>query len=106
MGFRDLSPQVQLESVQQRLHHLSSQVFSSVRNSIELRRRDVFRMEQSLSSLGIEATLARGYAVVTNRFTGEILREVSALTVGEVLDIRLYDGGFSAEVVGIHRREQ
>ncbi|MCH2539221.1 MAG: exodeoxyribonuclease VII large subunit [Anaerolineales bacterium] len=106
MGFRDLSPQVQLESVQQRLHHLSSQVFSSVRNSIELRRRDVFRMEQSLSSLGIEATLARGYAVVTNRFTGEILREASALTVGEVLDIRLYDGGFSAEVVGIHRREQ
>ena len=63
-------------------------------------------MEQSLSSLGIEATLARGYAVVTNRFTGEILREASALTVGEVLDIRLYDGGFSAEVVGIHRREQ
>ena len=105
VSLRDLSPLSQLQSARQRLHYLSSQMLSSVRNSMGLRRRDVLRMGQSLASLGIETTLARGYAIVTSKDTGDILRHASALTVGEALDVRLSKGGFSAEVVGIHTTE-
>jgi exodeoxyribonuclease VII large subunit len=99
---RSLSPRAQMQSVRQHLYYLNRQMFSGARNSLRLRRRDVLRLVQALCSLGPETTLARGYAIVTQAERAEIVSRAHALSVGESLDVRLAEGGFSAKVAGIH----
>ncbi len=102
---RGLSPCAQLQSVRQHLHYLNRQTLTAARNLLLLRRRDVLRLGQALTSLGPETTLARGYAIVTRAETAEIVHRARALSVGESLDVRLAAGGFSAKVAGIHPAE-
>ncbi len=103
--FHGLSPRSQLQSVRQQLHHLSRQALSGARNALRLRRRDAQRISQTLSTLGPETTLARGYAIVTRAKTAEIVRRAGALSVGEALDVRVAEGRFEVKVAGIHPAE-
>ena len=61
------------------------------RHRLELSRREL----QANSPLGI---LAKGYAVVTNRRTGSVVRAASENKVGDGLGIRLHRGGLETEV--------
>ena len=103
--FHGLSPRSQLQSARQRLRHLSRQALSGARNTLRLRRRDVQRIGQALSTLGPETTLARGYAIVTRAETAEIVRRAGTLSMGEALDVRVAEGRFAAKVAGIHPAE-
>ena len=51
---------------------------------------------ESLDLLGPDATLRRGYSLVTKRRTGEIVRAARQVKMNDVLDIRTGDGTFPA----------
>jgi exodeoxyribonuclease VII large subunit len=42
-------------------------------------------------------TLERGYAVVRQRSTGDVVRSVGQITTGDELDVRVADGEFEVE---------
>lgn len=56
-------------------------------------------LEAQLQAYHPHGPLKRGYAIVTRRKTGEILRSPKGLQKGEVLDIRLQKGSVESEVV-------
>ncbi len=55
-----------------------------------------------LNSLSPLRILERGYAVVTNRKNGSLLRSVEGVVKGDILDICLQDGNIDVEVRDLH----
>jgi exonuclease VII large subunit len=61
-------------------------------------RSDLDFLGGKLASLNPTAVLRRGYAIATDRATGEAVRSVSEARPGRALDIRVSDGAFGAVV--------
>jgi len=59
------------------------------------------RTVHTLHTVSPLATLDRGYAIVTDRQSGKILRDAGLLKPGREVGTRLASGSFSAKVTGI-----
>jgi exodeoxyribonuclease VII large subunit len=80
----------------QRLERLGDRLQRSPRLLLERRRAALDHAGARLQALSPLATLARGYAIV--RTGGDALREASAVTPGDRLEIELASGGLGARV--------
>ena len=85
-----------LERDETRLGRLRDRLQRAPRLLLERRRSTLDHTGARLQALSPLATLARGYAIV--RAGGEALREASAVSPGERLDIELASGGLGARV--------
>ncbi len=79
-----------------RLERLGEQLRASPRLLLERRRATLDRTGARLQALSPLATLGRGYAIV--RAGGAALREASAVTIGDRVDIQLATGSLGATV--------
>jgi exodeoxyribonuclease VII large subunit len=80
----------------ERLARLGERLRIAPASLLERRRGMLDHLGSRLQALSPQATLARGYAVV--RAGGAALREASAVTAGDRLDIELASGGIAATV--------
>jgi exodeoxyribonuclease VII large subunit len=85
-----------LERDATQLGRLGDRLQRAPRLLLERRRSALDHSGARLQALSPLATLARGYAVV--RADGKALREASAVTAGDALDIELASGGLGARV--------
>lgn len=92
-----LSPQTLLGGARQRLDELDIRMHNASRSMLRLRRERVRRLAGELEKLDPLATLARGYAVVTD-LDDASLREMQQVAIGDEVRIRLYRGILSAIV--------
>ncbi len=81
------------------LGRLRSEVAGSARDVVRRDQEELARMTEVLSAIGIDATLRRGFALVT-RADGRVVREVGQVSRGDRLHMRLARGAISVVVEG------
>lgn len=80
-----------------RLADLEGSLRLEARRQLDRQRQEVERLEESIGVLGPDATLRRGFAVVTDR-AGRSVRSSEAVAAGELVSVRVADGAFDARV--------
>ncbi len=95
---RGLSPARQLLSARQRVDELSLRAGSQMAHGLRLRRERLKGLAQALQGVSPAGVLARGFALVTEARTGAVVRSVQQVRPGDLVDVRVSDGAFGAEV--------
>jgi exodeoxyribonuclease VII large subunit len=94
------SPQARVDSARQRVDELLFRATTATRHALALRKSMVDGLMQTLSAVGPETVLARGYAVVRQADDGALVRSIAQVRKGDKLDVRVSDGSFGAHVEG------
>ncbi len=118
---RDIERQLQhyifkVDSLEKRLLHPGQQIkhallrLQNVKQMLELcMTKCLKREEHHLVTLAAKlhaysplATMSRGYAIVTDLHTGNVIKQISDLAVNQKIKTKLFDGDFEAVVTSIH----
>jgi len=91
-----LSPRSRLDARRQQVDDLAQRAGRRVAYSLALDRSRLSGLESRLAALSPAATLQRGYAIVRQRDSGEVVRSVTQAPGGEWLLVRVQDGEFRA----------
>jgi exodeoxyribonuclease VII large subunit len=90
------SPRAQVAGARQRLGDLGNRALVGVGSGVQLRRVAVAGLIQTLGAVGPMAVLERGYAVVSLRASGRVVRTRKQAQPGTELEVRVADGTFPA----------
>jgi exodeoxyribonuclease VII large subunit len=90
------SPRAQVAGARQRLGDLGNRALVGVGSGVQLRRVAVGGLIQTLGAVGPMAVLERGYAVVSLRASGRVVRTRKQAQPGTELEVRVADGTFPA----------
>jgi exodeoxyribonuclease VII large subunit len=93
-----LSPMWQVDNDRQRVLALSSTMATSLRHRLTLERERVQSARGRLDALSPLQILKRGYAIVRDLDTGEVVSSLKDTEAGHLLEIRVSDGAFGARV--------
>ena len=91
-------PAHRLQQQRQRLAHARQRLAAAGRQRLERARQRLARLDQALQLLGPQATLARGYAILTDPAGRRVHRSVAELPPGTPFRARLQDGQVAATV--------
>lgn len=95
------SPQVKISNLGAAVENLSLRATASIRSKVELSRSCLAESSGRLETLSPLAILHRGYAAVCKPASGETVRGVSQLAMGEKIAVRFSDGTAECEVARI-----
>jgi exodeoxyribonuclease VII large subunit len=106
-GFRDrvtrlnralqyLSPATRLTNARQRVDDLLARADAAVAHRLVVQRQQVKGLAARLTALNPDAVLARGYAIVQERETGDVITSAKTITPGLALTLQLQDGEAAA----------
>jgi exodeoxyribonuclease VII large subunit len=93
-----LSPMWQVDNDRQKVLALSSSMATSLRHRLTLERVRVQSARGRLDALSPLQILKRGYAIVRDLDTGEVVSSLRDTEAGHLLEIRVSDGAFGARV--------
>ena len=93
---RLVSPASRLAAYRQRLADLAERRELNLRHSFELNRSKVNALSSRLKVMNPQQILERGYAIVSRDADGAIVSGVGQTRAGELLQVRVKDGTFSA----------
>jgi len=91
-----LSPAARLAGSRQRVDDLLARADAAVAHRLIVQRQRAQGLAARLASLNPDAVLARGYAIVQERDTAQIITSAKAITPGLALTLRLQDGEAAA----------
>jgi exodeoxyribonuclease VII large subunit len=94
-------PRAFIFDLSRRLDDLDQHASRAIRQRLTVAQDRTRSLTARLESLSPLAVLARGYSVTTRAETGEILRDASAVTLGECLTTRLLRGAILSRVESI-----
>ncbi len=77
---------------------LAARLARSMSHDIEKRRAHLRTLRRALAAVGPQQTLDRGYAIVSRRRDGAVLRDASQVEPGERIEARLAQGAMEATV--------
>ena len=97
VGSRLVHPRYILDQGRMRLDDLSFRLVSHTRARLQTSRSEVKHLAGLLNSLGPQAVLDRGYAVV-QKMDGTVVRDPQQVEKGERLDIRVAEGRLKVKV--------
>ncbi len=101
-ALRHLSPSYKLAQARQRLDELMSRAEAALRHTLTRRRGQLEGLSGRLVGISPMGTLERGYAIVRHQETGVAVRSVEQVAANDMLNIRVADGAFEAQVHGQH----
>ncbi len=93
-----LSPQASIASYRQRIDELTRAASASLAHQLALRRERLQGHLLRLRSLSPLATLDRGYSITRRLRTGEIVKSVDQVAVGDRIETQVSDGKFESVV--------
>ena len=96
------NPQQRITNQQQRLVSLRQQLKQTLRFQLDKLSRKQIMLKQQLQTLSPNATLARGYAIVTQKNNGKIVRQTQELRPGDQLNVKLAKGHVDSKVTQLH----
>lgn len=99
---RVYDPRRTLAQYRQHLDDTLRRAVSAVQHEGAMRRARLARLGASLTALDARAVLARGYAMVRDGVTGELVRSTRDTDAGQAVIINLYDGHLGATVTDVH----
>ncbi len=92
------SPLSTIRNQRQRLDDLARFMAQALAHSLSLRQAHLEGLDLRLEALNPQAILQRGYAIVTRRLDGRLVKSAIQTQPGDRLDIRLAEGRVEAEV--------
>lgn len=95
-----VSPQARIANARQRSDELARRVVAAIHHGLALRQAALRGVIQTLSAVGPETVLARGYSVIRRLADGEVVRSIAQVSAGDSLGVRVSDGSFGARVEG------
>ena len=99
------SPERTVEQGRQRLAALSRAAVRALDHQLVLQRRAVTTLERQLAALDPRAVLGRGYAVVTDPASDEVVASAAEVHAGQPLRVTVADGEFAALVAERNTRD-
>lgn len=87
-----LAPAARLANARQRVDDLLARADAAVAHRRTMQRQAVKGLTARLAALNPDAVLGRGYAIVQERETGDVITSAKAITPGLALNLRLRDG--------------
>jgi exodeoxyribonuclease VII large subunit len=91
------SPRQELRALDLRLVQLGHRLHEAARHGLERRAQVLARLSALLAAVGPQATLDRGYAIVTDA-TGRVIKDAAGLAAGDRIGARLARGVLEAVV--------
>lgn len=95
-----VSPQTQIGGRRQQVDDLGLALARQMRQRLLVHRMGVEGMQARLVSLDPRAVLLRGYAIVQQEATGQVVASVRQVSVGDRLRVLVADGDFETSVLG------
>lgn len=92
------NPAVTISSHKQRQEYLSRRLIAATAHKLEQLKQRLLNSSQTLHAVSPLATLNRGYAMVINPSTGEIIRSTEQISVGDRVQTRLAHGQFTSQI--------
>ncbi len=99
-NLRHLGPLIRINNAAQHLDTLANRLDNAMWRRLEQARNRMELAGSRLLTVGPQATLQRGYAILRKE-DGSIVRRVKQVTIGERLEVRVGDGAFDVEVADI-----
>ncbi len=96
---RRFSPQAYIDSYRQRIDDLMHSALAGLKHRLTLARERLRSLDSRLQTLSPLATLERGYAITRHLGTGEVVRSLTQVMVGDRVEVRVSDGQFESIVV-------
>lgn len=93
-----LLPASRLKQQQQLVEALSSQLNRLVRQQITDHKKQLAQLRRTLSVVSPLNTLERGYSITSDAQTGNVIYRSDEVTIGQSLQIRLFEGQLDCEV--------
>jgi exodeoxyribonuclease VII large subunit len=84
--------------MQQRVDELEGRIRRALKQALTETGSRIRLIERALVTLSPQATLERGYAIVTRPSDGKLLMRSDAVAKGDTIDVRLAQGGLKATV--------
>lgn len=97
-ALRRLSPQTWIEQRRQRVDDLSRGAQATIAHRLALKRERLSGLGLRLTTLNPNATLARGYAIVSHSDGGQVVSRVAQVSPGDLLSVQVSDGVFRTAV--------
>jgi exodeoxyribonuclease VII large subunit len=97
-----LRPQMMMKAISQGgqdLHNLQDRRDRAIRSNLQQKRQRLQTLSQLMNSLGYQNVLARGFALVRDE-AGEMVRGVTHLNSGDMINVEFVDGKVLAEIQG------
>ncbi|MBI5300612.1 MAG: exodeoxyribonuclease VII large subunit [Chloroflexi bacterium] len=90
------SPAVRLQNDRQRVDELSRRLDTRIAQVLALKRGALNGATRHLAALNPEATLARGYAIVRDKASGQVIKRIKQSEGKKEIRVRVSDGEFGA----------
>ncbi len=95
------SPKQRLQLLVAQLSNLEQRMARSIEQNLQKSRQKLGNLGRALDTVSPLATLSRGYAIVTQQSSGDILRSFDQSKVGDVVEARLNQGRLICEVADV-----
>lgn len=95
------NPAIIINSHKQRQEYLSRRLTIAVTHKLEQLRQRLLNSSQTLHAVSPLATLNRGYTMTINSSTGEIISSTEQINIGDTVQTRLAQGGFTSQIKNI-----
>jgi exodeoxyribonuclease VII large subunit len=93
------SPSALLRAQAEQKARAAERLLGAAGRLIEQRRQRLATLAAGLQARSPLATLARGYALVTDPRSGEVVRTPQQVAPGQMVEVRVAGGGFAASVL-------
>src|SRR5205823_3485733 len=100
-----LSPMWQVSNDRQRLATLSASLQTHLGHRLSIERERIKGAKERLDALSPLQILKRGYAIVRDLDTGDVVSSIGDTRAGHLVEIRVSDGAFGARVESPRLRE-
>ena len=95
------SPAVTINNYKQKQDYLSRRLITVIRHKLEGFNQRLLNYSQTLHAVSPLATLNRGYALVIQQPSGQIIRSTKQLRQGDMVETRLAEGRFTSQIKDI-----
>ena len=95
-SLKRLSPRARVDTHRQQVDDLQRRASHTLAYRLDLHRSGLAGLEAGLAALSPMATLERGYAIVRDAGSGNVVRSTRQVRAGDSLVIRVHDGEFDA----------
>jgi exodeoxyribonuclease VII large subunit len=85
-------PRQRLQDSTQRLDDLSQRLILSIKRQLQARQQTLLGLSRTLNAVSPLASLARGYAIVTDATTKKIIRNIDVLQIGDQIIAEIANG--------------
>ena len=98
------NPFVRIKQLQQNIKALGKNINQAMQTNLMQLTQSLNLLENKLTAYSPDATLSRGYAFVTNKQTGELIRNSKQINKGDAIAVKLAKTEIDATINDIHEK--